>query len=139
MTMLGFWGILAPTTGIPSNHLLLMNTLILHLVTPLLTIADFLIFCSHGCLQKRHAVLWLSYPVGYLFLVILYSGFIQEPYYSFKMGDRTIELMYPYPFLDADVMSVCGVVIAVFFIAVVFYAVARLFIFADRKMSEKKF
>ena len=137
MTMLGFWGILAPTTGIPSNRFLLMNTLILHFVTPLLTIVDFLLFCPHGHLQKRQAALWLSYPVGYLFLVVLYSKFIQEPYYSFQMGEQTIELMYPYPFLDANVMGVGGVIVAVLLIATVFYAIARLFIFVDRKLSAR--
>ena len=138
MTMVGFWGILAPTTGIPSNHFLLLNTLILHLITPLFTIVDFILFCPHGHLQKRHASLWLSYPVGYLCLVILYSRFIQEPYYSFQMGERTIELMYPYPFLDAGVMHVWGVIIAVVLIAASFYAVARLFVFMDKKLSERK-
>ena len=135
MTMLGFWAVLAPTTGIPVNRFLLLNTLILHLITPVLTIVDFLLFCPHGRLQKRHAIVWLSYPIGYLFLVFLYSGFIREPYYSFRMGEQTVDLMYPYPFLDADVMGAGGVIIAVLMLAAVFYAVARLFIWADNRLS----
>ena len=138
MTMLGFWGLLAPTTGIPSDSFLLMNTLILHLVTPLLTLADFLLFFPHGHLHPRHAALWLSYPAGYLFLVMLYSRFIQEPYYSFQIQGRTIDLMYPYPFLDKELLGVTGVMIAVIVITAVFYAIARLFVFTDRKISEIK-
>ena len=138
MTMLGFWGILAPTTGLPSNNFLLMNTLILHLMSPLLTMVDFMLFCPHGHLRKRHAALWLCYPVVYVFFVVGYSKCIQEPYYSFQMGNRTIDLMYPYPFLDANVMSGWGVVGAVLLIAAVFYTVARLLVFADRRLEKSR-
>ena len=137
MTMLGFWGILAPTTGIPVNPFLLVNTLILHLITPVLVILDFLLFCPHGALQKKHAALWLSYPLGYVFFVFLYSAFIREPYYSFQMRGRTIDLMYPYPFLDPEVMTLWGVAAAVLLLAGVFYAVARLFVFLDRRLAAR--
>ena len=50
----------------------------------------FFSFCPHGYLQKRHASLWLSYTVCYLFLIMLYPKFIQELYYSFQMQNRTI-------------------------------------------------
>ena len=138
MTMLGFWGILAPTTGIPRNSFLLLNTLILHLITPVLVILDFLLFCPHGRLRRRHAALWLAYPLGYVLFVFLYSSFIREPYYSFRLGARTIDLMYPYPFLDPAVMTPWGVAAAVILLAGVFYGVARLFVWTDRRLAAGK-
>lgn len=139
MTMLVFWVILAPITGIPTNHFLLMNTLILHLVTPLLAIVDFIFFYPHGYFRKKYIILWLSYPIAYVLFVILYSNIIKKPYYSFQIGTRTIELMYPYPFLDIKIMSIWGVGLAIILLLISFYMLAQLIIFIDKKLASVEY
>lgn len=138
MTMLGFWTLLAPTTGVPSNRFLLMNTILLHLITPLLAIGDYFFFCKHGNLKKIDACKWMAYPLGYLFFVIVYSQCIKEPYYSFQLKNRTIDLMYPYPFLDPNVLGFFNVAIAIVILCIVFYLIARIFIYIDSKIGREK-
>ena len=138
MTFLVFWGVLAPTSGVPANRFLFITSFIMHFITPMLAIADFLMFCPRGKLEKRHAAIWLSYPIGYLVFVMLFSRVITEPYYAINMKGDTINLMYPYPFLDPQVMGNVGVVIAVILLAAVFYALARLFVFIDDNIAKRK-
>ena len=135
ITMLGYWLLLSPTTGNPQNPYLFVSSLILHTITPLLAIGDFFLFCPHGRLTKRHAALWLSYPAAYLLLVMVYSRFIQEPYYSFQLGGKTMDLMYPYPFLDTAVMGPWGVAAAVILLAAIFYGLGLLFITLDKQAA----
>ena len=135
MTMLGFWLLLAPTTGLGKNPYLLVSSLILHTVTPLLTLGDFLFFCPHGHLTRRHAALWLIYPALYLGMVMICSRFLTQPYYSFQMGGRTVDLMVPYPFLDPSVLGPWGVAAAVILLAAVFYGLGLLFVFLDRRAA----
>ena len=133
MTMLGFWLLLAPTTGISRNPFIFMNSLTLHLITPLFAIVDFVWFGMHGQVTKRDVKFWLSYPAAYVVFVMLYSKIIQTPYYSFKLQDEQINLKYPYPFLDANVIGVWGVVFSILGLAVVFYLLGRIFVFLDNK------
>ena len=70
-------------------------------------------------------------------MAFLYSRCIREPYYSFQMGGRTVDLMYPYPFLDPGVMGPWGVVIAILLLAAVFYGISLLFIAADKKLAAR--
>ena len=138
ITMLGFWVLLAPTTGINSSPYIFCSSMLLHTVTPLLAIADFLIFVPHGRLVKKDVLKWLVYPAVYLVFVFIYSKTITEPYYSFNINGTKFDLMYPYPFLDAAFMGVKGVIIAVIVLIILFALLGLLYIWIDKKLGKIK-
>lgn len=135
MTMLCFWIILAPTNGLPANSFLFFTTIILHTITPLLAIGDFFLFVPHGKLQKKHALIWLSYPIIYLVFIMIYSKMITEPYYILNLGGKDFELMFPYIFLDSNIIGGWGVAASVVALAGIFYLLSRLFIKIDNKIA----
>ena len=137
VTMLGFWLVLAPLTGINPHPALLADTMLLHTVTPLLAVADYLLFAEHGGLQKREIFKWMAYPVGYLLSVTVLSRLIRQPYYSFRLEGQLVELWYPYPFLDPQVMGGTGVALAVAGLAAVFVLLSLLFLKIDQKLGKR--
>ena len=138
MTMLGFWLLLEPSTGNTEVPLVYISSLILHTFTPLLVIGDYVLFADHGRVTRADAAKWLIYPVGYLIFVMLFSLTIREPYYSFQMNGKTVELMYPYPFLDPSVMGSWGVAGAVLGLALVFWLFGLLWVRIDGLLAKKK-
>ena len=136
MTMLGFWLLLVPATGISWNPVSFAGSMLLHTVTPLMTVGDWLLFGQHGRVEKKSALRWLAYPAAYLVFVMVYSRTIRTPYYSFRMGGEVIDLMYPYPFLDPSVMGPWGGAAAAAGLAAVFYLLGRVYVFLDRKLAK---
>ena len=110
ITMLGYWILLAPTVGLGDDGLSISNTLFLHTFTPLMAIFDVILFLNHGKINKRDAFIWLLYPVIYLISVIIIANTSNIPYYKFPIGDKVISLMYPYPFLDPQVVTLGGAI-----------------------------
>lgn len=138
ITMLGFWLVLAPLTGINPHPALLLDTVLLHTVTPLLAICDYLLFARHGGLSNREIFKWMAYPVGYLLSVAVISRLIETPYYSFRLEGQLVELWYPYPFLDPQVMGGAGVALAVAGLAAVFVLLSFLALKLDRKLGKRR-
>ena len=137
MTLLGFWGLLAPLTGMPDNAYIFWDNLFVHTMTPLFAVADYVLFAQHGSLRKREAVRWLLYPAVYLVSVMVLAQVFTEPYYSFTMQGREIHLMYPYPFLDPQVMGAGGVVGVIAALCVVFCLAGVLLIWVDGKLAKR--
>ena len=137
MTMLGFWLLLAPSSGLARNGFLLCSTLLLHTVLPLMAIFDRLVFSPHEMLQKREILWWLIYPAVYLLSVYLLSFLLREPYYSFPVGDRMVELWLPYPFLDPGLVGLWGVVLAVAGLLGVFLLLGLLMIRLECALAKK--
>lgn len=137
ITMLGYWLVLTPFTGMPQNTYLLWDSLLLHTLTPLFAICDHIFFAEHGSVKKLSAFKWLAYPMLYLASVEIIADFIQEPYYCFFLGDREIELMYPYPFLDPQVMGTWGVAAVIAALLIVFTLLALLYISIDRRLARR--
>lgn len=137
MTMLGYWSVLAPLTGLPKNRVLWCDAMLLHTFTPLLAISDYLLFGQKGKVDKRALAPWMVYPLLYLASVKVIARFIKEPYYSFDMKGKHIDLQYPYPFLDPQVMGKKGAN-AVLPVLVLLYALfGRGSIALDSKLGQK--
>lgn len=64
------------------------DSVLLHVVTPLMALLDWLVFGPRGALRPRHAALWLAYPLAYLVFALVRGAVVTS-------GTR-----YPYPFLD---------------------------------------
>lgn len=73
---------------------------LVHIITPLLIIGDWLLFIPKGRLRPHDPLLWTLIPLGYLVFAFGYSAVGGR----FGSGSR-----YPYPFMDVDVLGVGGV------------------------------
>ena len=109
ITMVVYWFVLTPMTGFAIRPIVVANTLFLHLFTPLLAIFDSLFFAKHGKVKLKDSLKWLTYPVIYLISVIIIANVITEPYYTVKIHGNNIGLMYPYPFLDPQIVTVWSI------------------------------
>ncbi|MEU3502207.1 Pr6Pr family membrane protein [Streptomyces hundungensis] len=87
---------------------------LLHTVTPLGAVLDWLLLTRPGGLRPRHAAQWLAYPLAY-FAFALLRGALLAP--------GTVG-RYPYPFLDVDQHGYGGVLTNALVLGLAFYALA---------------
>ncbi|MDR2091035.1 MAG: Pr6Pr family membrane protein [Clostridiales bacterium] len=121
VTMLVFWTLLVPSveemTGDPS-FIYSFSNLQVHLTTPLLMIADYIIFTARGKLKKNDPFLFTLIPIAY-FIQATILGFSGVVYRS----DPTLgDIHFPYFFIDyyqvGWMVAVYVAVIAAFFVGV---------------------
>jgi hypothetical protein len=120
VTMLIFWFILVPTMPGGAYPLLALDNLAVHLITPLLMLADYMLFTERGKLKKYDPLLCAVIPYLYL-LEAMTLGLTRSVRYD-SLG---IHSYYPYIFLDLDrfglwVIPMVGV-ITLFFLAIAFF------------------
>lgn len=105
LTALVYNVMLAPTNTASVN--LSIRSLSLHAIIPLLYIADWFLFYERGKLSWKHPLYALSLPVGYVAFVFLHAailGFDAE-----ILNCTNGSLIYPYFFLNVDVLGFTGV------------------------------
>ena len=136
-TMIVYWLTLAPGVGVGFVPLTILNNLILHLFMPLFIICDCIFYMQHGVTEKKAVLYWLIYPAIYLIMIIINAQLINEPFYTIKVGGENIPLMYPYSFLDPQVMSIGGSVISIMLLTLIFTALGLLFLFLDTRINKK--
>lgn len=91
---------------------------LLHTVNPLLFVFFWMFIAQHDRLEWRNLLPWLIYPLIYCF-------------YTFIRGAFTG--LYPYPFLDVELIGYMTAVINCIFVCLFFLATSLLFIFINRK------
>ncbi|MYW70374.1 integral membrane regulator [Streptomyces sp. SID8379] len=99
---------------------------LLHTVTPIATVLNWLLFTRPGTLRLRHAGLWLIYPFAY-FGFALIRGAIMTP---------GTPARYPYPFLDVDIHGYAGVLGNAVIFGLAFYVLALALVGLDRIRPE---
>ena len=137
ITMLVFWLVLAPMSGLPSNAILLTATLFLHLFTPLITIIGTLLFMEHGKVKYKNIIIWFIYPVVYLISIVILAQVIDTPYYFINVNGTKIGLLYPYPFIDPQVVGYLGMTLAILGLVLFIYLFGTFYIFVDKKLKPK--
>lgn len=115
VTLLVAWLILRMPIGFSSAAS--ASLLGLHVLVPLLAIADWPLFSSAGSTHWRDPWLWLLAPVGYVveFALVLLSGGSLGAGAGAGAGHVS---RAPYPFLDVDALGVVGVARNVIAIAI---------------------
>lgn len=73
---------------------------LVHIITPLLVVGDWLLFVPKGRLRRHDPLLWSLIPLGYLGFAFTYSAL------GGRFGGGT---RYPYPFMDVDALGLGGV------------------------------
>ncbi|MFF0744281.1 Pr6Pr family membrane protein [Streptomyces sp. NPDC004111] len=95
---------------------------LLHTVTPLGAVLDWLLLTAPGSLLFRYAAQWLLYPAAY-FVFALTRGAALPP---------DAEARYPYPFLDVTQHGYAGIATNALFLGLAFYALALALVALDR-------
>ena len=103
---------------------------LLHTVTPIGAVLDWLLFDEKGRYDWRAPFRWVLLPDAYFVLVTLY-GFLSGG--RFHDGSR-----FPYFFIDFDQQGVGGVLLYVLALNVGFLALGYAFVAVDRWLSKKK-
>lgn len=94
-TMLVYWCVLFQSNSLSFGELTptLFAGYVLHALSPVAMLLDWIFFLSHGKLAIHHAFGWLTYPSAYCCWIFLRA----------KFGPRLSEASrYPYPFMDKD-------------------------------------
>lgn len=99
---------------------------LIHIVTPILAIVDWLVFVPHGRIRALDPLLWALLPYAYLAFAFVYGGLGG----TFGGGTR-----YPYPFMDVDRNGVDGVVLWIVGLTVALEIVAYLYFGIDRAIA----
>ncbi|MDR1438497.1 MAG: Pr6Pr family membrane protein [Clostridiales bacterium] len=132
VTMAVFWTMLAPTMD--PGSLWTFRSLQPHLFTPLLVIADYLLFASPGKLTSRDPLYSALVPLGYWLqaTVLGLSGVV------YRTSEATgAAVRFPYFFIDYDQI---GWMVAVYVVAIAlfFFGIAWLLLWSDRRRAGAK-
>ncbi|MFD4242664.1 Pr6Pr family membrane protein [Streptomyces sp. NPDC058525] len=96
---------------------------LLHTVTPLGAVLDFLLLTAPRTLRPRHAVQWLAYPLAYVTFALV-RGALLAP------GTKT---RYTYPFIDAAQYGYGRVALNAIVLGILFYALGLALVAADHR------
>jgi hypothetical protein len=99
------------------------HSVLLHIVTPLAALLDWLLFGPRGALRWRHAAQWLAYPLAYLVFVLVRGALV------------TTGMRYPYPFVDVTASGYAAVAANCVALAVAFYLLGLGLVAADRRLT----
>ena len=132
VTMLIYWLILAPIApGTGIRRFLAPDNLAVHLITPLLMLADYLIFTPRGKLKKYDPLLCAIIPYIYL-AEVMTLGLTRTVKYDFMGSDSH----FPYIFLDVDRFG-AWVILMVAGITIIFLGIAFSWRYLDKKLGQK--
>lgn len=125
VTMLIYLFVLAPAlfTQPGAYQPFTLTDNLVHIVTPVLVIVDWLVFVPKGRLRAYDPVLWAAIPYAYLVFAFSYSALGGR-----FPGDTTV----PYPFMNTDVHGVGGVALWIVGLTVALVAVGYVFFALDR-------
>lgn len=127
VTMLIYLVVLVPTrVQAGDTDIFSLTDTLIHIVTPGLIIADWLLFAPKGRFRWVDPLLWTLIPFAYLAWSLVYSALGGR----FVEGDR-----YPYPFLDVDALGVGGVLSWVVTLTVALVAVGFVYVAIDRMLG----
>ncbi|MEU8525202.1 MULTISPECIES: Pr6Pr family membrane protein [Streptomyces] len=95
---------------------------LLHTVTPIATVLDWLLLTLPGALHWRHAAQWLAAPAAYLTFALI-RGALLSP---------DTPTRYTYPFIDAAAHGYAGVLTNALVLGAAFYALGLAIVALDR-------
>ncbi|MDO4544199.1 MAG: Pr6Pr family membrane protein [Clostridia bacterium] len=101
---------------------------LLHTVTPIMAVLDWLIFDKKGGYGKLAPLQWVIIPDVYFVLATIYGFTIGTPFYG---GSR-----FPYFFIDYDIQGVGGVLLYALALNLAFIALGYVFVLIDRLLAK---
>ncbi|WP_137988508.1 Pr6Pr family membrane protein [Streptomyces vilmorinianum] len=95
---------------------------LLHTVTPIGTVLDWLLLTAPGALRPRHAAQWLAAPATYLTFALI-RGALLSP---------DVPTRYTYPFIDVTAYGYGGVAVNALVLGIAFSALGLVIVGLDR-------
>ena len=134
MTMVCYWALHSwqsfSMAGVKiSQFQMKLSNFILHTAVPIFALVDWMLFLPHGRVRPRAAVYFLAYPIEYSIFIALRAQFGGYLYGTVR---------YPYPFADPDLLGWPVTLLVAALLLLVYYAMGRMFIALDCRMTTKK-
>lgn len=127
VTMLIYLLVLVPTRFADGDSdIFSLTDNLIHIITPLLMIVDWLVFAPKGSFRWIDPLLWTLIPYAYLVWAFVYGSLGGE----FTPGQK-----YPYPFMDVDALGVGGVAQWVVALTLALVVVGLVFVAIDRALG----
>lgn len=98
---------------------------LLHDVTPIGTVLDWIIFDKKGQTTKQMPLFAALFPILYLIFVFVSAPLVET-------------MKYPYPFIDITTLGIGMVIVNVIGLTIAFMAVGYLAVFLDHKLDNVK-
>ena len=112
----------------PIEKNLAVSSIVLHIVLPLMYIADWILFREHKKVKKTYPLLSVVIPILYALFVFVRAEIIG------RQGD----VVYPYFFLDVNKLGWGKVAVWIVILIAAFVAVGYIFYLIDGLIGEKK-
>lgn len=108
------------------------RNVLLHIVVPVMAIADYLFFCNKGIISYKQFWLFLIYPFVYSVIIYLRVAFGGKPFFSGSY--------YPYFFFDPFHKSQGLLLVAIYLtiMALMFTSLAMMYIWIDKRIANKQ-
>lgn len=100
-------------------------TVLLHIVTPVLIMADWLLFDTKGRWKKTTPLFWLITPYLYFVFIMITS----------QIMDKEDSMRFPYPFLNYEQMGLPLFILGIALLTVFYLFISYLCIMIDKKMG----
>ena len=127
VTMLIYLVVLVPTRFADGDSdIFSLTDNLIHIITPLLVIVDWLLFVPKGSFRWTDPLLWTLIPYAYLVWAFIYGTVGGE----FTPGQK-----YPYPFMDVDALGVGGVAQWIVALTLALVVVGLVFVVIDRALA----
>ncbi|MFT4213091.1 MAG: Pr6Pr family membrane protein [Microbacterium sp.] len=128
VTMLIYLVVLVPETFVQNSSYtpFTLTDDLIHIVTPVLTILDWVLFVPKGSFRWFDPLLWALIPYAYLVFAFAYGAL------GGRFGAGT---SYPYPFMDVQALGVGGVALWIVVLTVALEVVAYLYVVVDRALG----
>ncbi|MFC4761139.1 Pr6Pr family membrane protein [Fructobacillus durionis] len=128
VTMLIYWGVLAPYSFHMDSTLDYCGTFMVHLIVPLMVIFDWFLFDTKGRFSKKAPLYWLLIPlIYYVFTVIAAQFKIVYP----LSGNH-----YPYYFINNEMIGWGMVAVFVIGLTLFFLIFGYLYYALDKKLAK---
>ena len=114
-----------------SDNIFRTSNLFVHLITPMMVLADYILFDKKGSWKKSYIPIWCIFPILYLFFVYTY---VSKGNLFLKGGSTR----FVYFFLDTSLVGLDGVIFYILLITVLYIAMCYLFIAFDKLLYKRK-
>lgn len=127
VTMLIYLVVLVPARfAAGDSDIFSLTDNLIHIITPLLVIVDWLLFVPKGSFRWIDPLLWTLIPYAYLVWAFVYGALGGE----FTPGQK-----YPYPFMDVGVLGLGGVAQWIVALSLALIVVGLVFVVIDRALA----
>lgn len=109
------------------------SNLLMHLILPLMFIADWIMFYEHGKVRWFYPLLSTIMPLVYVILILIRAGIIGA-------ANISVKILYPYFFLNVDNLGWGGFFAWIGILVAIFIFIGYIFYFFDNfKLFKQKF